>query len=103
MPHTSHTAFTNMIASGVVTRQPAYLCCVSFSATDSGDYIDIYEGRDATSGRKVVRVKGLQNRSVSFNFTNPPLCQRGIYVNFSTDDTEATINYRPVEWDEITG
>lgn len=101
MPQTTHTAFVNLTASGIVTRQPAYFCCISFTATDSGDYVDVYEGRDATSGRKVVRVKGLANRSQSFNFTYPPLCERGIFLDFSTDDTEATVDYRPVEWDGI--
>jgi len=91
MPKDKRTGFTRLTASAVITTEAAYLYCVILTVEDSGDYIDVYEGRDATSGSKILRLKALANRSVSFNFSKPIYCDRGIYVSFSTTDSEATV------------
>jgi hypothetical protein len=83
--------WTTVTHDAYITHHPAYLCCVVLTVEDSGDYIDVFEGSDALSGRKVLRLKALANRSVSFNFTTPIYCERGISVDFSTTDSEATI------------
>lgn len=85
--------WVNLAADGIVTPSPAYLICITLTVTDAGDYVDVYEGRDTTSGKKILRMKALANRSVSFNFTYPVYCDGGIYVDFSTDDSEATIAF----------
>jgi hypothetical protein len=91
MPRDRRVGFTHLMASAAITTEPAYLHCVILTVEDSGDYVDVYEGRDATSGNKVLRLKALANRSVSFNFSDPIYCGRGIYVSFSTTDSEATV------------
>lgn len=83
--------WTVLTGSAAVTRHPAFLCCVTLTVIDAGDYVDVYEGTDSSSGRKILRMKALANRSQSFNFNVPIYCERGIYVEFSTDDSEATI------------
>lgn len=101
MQPTCATAWSVLTTSGIVTRQPAFLCCAILTANSAGDHIEIYEGRDATSGRKIFMLEALENRSVSFNFTSPVLCQRGIYVYFDDDKCEATIIFTPVEHEDI--
>lgn len=101
MQATCDTTFANMTASGIITRQPSFLCCVILTADESGDYIELYEGKDATSGRKILTLKALVNRSVAFNFTSPVLCQRGLYIHFEDDKCEATVIFTPVEYEDI--
>jgi len=91
MAENKRTGFTRLTADAAVTTEPAYLYCVILTVVDSGDYVDVYEGRDANSGSKILRLKALANRSVSFNFSKPIYCDRGIYVDFSTTDSEATV------------
>ena len=91
LPEYCKIGFTRLTDSSIVTTHPAYLCCTIVSVVTAGDYIDVYEGHDASSGRKIFRLEALQNRSVSFNFTHPVFCERGIYVEFSTTGNEATV------------
>lgn len=91
MPRNKRIGFTQLSVSGAITTEAAYLHCVILTVEDSGDYIDVYEGRDASSGSKILRLKALANRSVSFNFSRPIYCDRGIYISFSTTDSEATV------------
>ena len=91
LPPGCRIRFTRLTDSDIVTTHPAYLCCTILSVGAAGDYIDVYEGRDASSGRKVFRLEALANRSVPFNIVHPALCERGIYVSFSTTGNEATI------------
>jgi hypothetical protein len=91
MAEDNRVGFTQLTVSAAITTEKAYLHCVILTVTDSGDYVDVYEGRDASSGRKIFRLKALANRSVSFNFSKPLPCDRGIYVSFSTTDSEATV------------
>ena len=101
MEETCANAWVCYNQSAIVTRQPSYLCCINFTAFTAGDTVMVYEGRDATSGRKITTVKGLLNRSVSFNFVSPLLCERGIYAAISNVKAEYTITFRPVEYEEL--
>jgi hypothetical protein len=91
MQKSKRVGFTQLSVSGAITTEAAYLHCVILTVEESGDYIDVYEGRDASSGSKILRLKALANRSVSFNFSVPIYCDRGIYVGFSTTDSDATV------------
>lgn len=90
-------SWANVTADSTITRSPAYLCCVALSVGTNGDYVEIYEGRDASSGRKILKIKALANRSQAFNFRSPVRCDRGIFVAFSTTGSECTITFRPLE------
>lgn len=90
-----------LTADGIITRQPSFLCCLIVTVANSGNYVELYEGRDATSGRKILTLQALQNRSVAFNFTRPIMCERGIFVHFSHTGSEATVVYGPVEYAEL--
>ena len=89
--------FSNLTADGIVTARPAVLCCIILSVATTGDYIEIYEGRDATSGRRLCKIKALVGRSVTFNISNGVLLERGIYVSFLKTDSDATLIWFPVE------
>lgn len=95
------TTWAVLTTDGIVTRQPSYLSCVTLSVATSGDSVSVYEGRDATSGRKIFTIKALANRSVSFNLSKSVLCGRGIYVDFSTTGSEVTVVYTPTEYEDI--
>ena len=91
-----NTAFERLTANGVVTQHPAILCCVILTVVTTGDYVDVYSGRDATSGKKVHRLKALQGRSSTFSLTHGLFCGNGIYLQFEKTDSECTVFYCPV-------
>ena len=80
---------------GIVTTQPAWICCLILSVSASGDYVEVYEGRDTTSGRKFCTLKALENRSVAFPIGEPVYFDGGIYLAFSTTGSECTIVWAP--------
>jgi hypothetical protein len=73
------------------------LCCINVTVENNGDYIEVYDGRDATSGSKVVKIKCLENRAVNFNISHGVYCDRGLYVYASATDCEWSVFYHPIE------
>jgi len=87
----------SQIGSGRVTSRPATLCCVNLDVESSGDYIEVYDGKDPISGTKILKIKCLENRSVSFNLTHGVYCDNGIYVGCSATDCEWSVFYHHIE------
>ena len=86
-----HTVCVTKTGSGLATHDPAYLSCIIASVETSADYIEVYNGRDATSGTKIMKLKVLANRSVAFNISRELLCDRGIYISCSVSTVEWSV------------
>lgn len=84
-------------SSQVITTKPALLHGAVISVTTSGVGIVVYEGQDASSGRRIVHFEGLGNRSVCCHFRPALKCDRGIYVEVEADCDEATVQWDPQE------
>lgn len=90
---TSFSAWRNVTADTLISRNPCLLHAVVVLADSGGGGITVYEGQDATSGDKIVRVQGSADVSKLFRF-NPPLpCQRGLYVGDASHLDEVLIHY----------
>lgn len=87
----------SQLGSGLVTVRPVRLDCVNLSVETNGDSITIYNGRDATSGNKVVKVKALANRSVNFNISRGLRCEKGLYVEASASTADWSLFFEDLE------
>lgn len=86
-----------LTASGLVIAK----ACFVFSAHGFGNaaatnQFDIYDGSDS-SGRHIFSLSGIQWFDDHISFDPPLFFAHGIYVDFATNGTAITIQYREVE------
>lgn len=89
-------SFHTQLGSGKATGQSALLTCVIASVATNGDSIEVYNGRDSTSGSKILKLVVLANASVSFNISQGVLCDKGIYVACSETTVEWSIFFKHI-------
>jgi len=89
--------FINSSISLVVSRTTVKLHTVVLLVSTTGGDITIYEGLDATSGRKIATLKGTANVSTPVDFGGIR-CSRGLYVAVGSNVSEYTVifEYSPV-------
>ena len=63
---------------------------------DDGDYADVYDGRDTTSGRKFCRVESAVSTTMHFVFGSGIPFDVGIYVDGKDGDVQTTIGWFPL-------
>jgi len=83
--------WANVDASGLLTNKPVLLRGCAITVTETGTGITLYDGQDAESGRKIINLKSLANRSLQCNFAIPLECDRGIYVTVEDGCNEALV------------
>ena len=88
--------WTNVTASEIIAEQPVYLHGVVVLTSADGAGVTLYEGQDATSGRKIITIKASANESRSIAFYPPLLCERGLYVAVGSGVTEVMVHWTPV-------
>lgn len=80
----------------LITEQPALLYGIVINASSLGGRAAVYDGTDATSGRKVGDFKGAENISRNVHFHPPLLCLNGLYVGGCSHLDEALISWSPL-------
>lgn len=80
----------------LITEQPALLHGIAIDASVLGGTATVYDGTDATSGRKVGDFKGAANITRNVHFNPPLLCLNGLYVTLDTNVDEALIVWTPL-------
>lgn len=63
---------------------------------DNNDYVDIYDGRDATSGKKLCRVESAIQSTWELYLGPGIIFDTGIYVAASSEDVETTVAFDPL-------
>lgn len=69
---------------------------IIFTPISANDYAIIYDGHDATSGRKLCKVISSVVVTWALCFALPIFCPRGVYVEGKDDEVETTILHREV-------
>ena len=87
--------WTNVTGDTLITTSPGYLNGVVVLASVAGGDVTVYDGRDATNGRKVGTFKGAANISRPIIFTPSLLCENGVYVDVGSNITEALVLWCP--------
>ncbi len=80
--------YTELTAELLVCNEPCLLWGVVILASSDGGRVKIYDGRDATSGRLVLYVKGFDNNSNPIMLPKPAFLAGGLFVtDFSHIDS----------------
>jgi hypothetical protein len=85
--------FLNFSGDTVVCDRPCLLNSVLLLVSTTGGDVTIYEGQDATSGRKFGKVEGYAGVTLPITFSHAPFMARGIFVDVGSNVTECTIGF----------
>lgn len=90
-------SWRRIVGDGQVYSGPC-LVCGFIGWFDGGTaYIDIYDGRDATSGKKFARWRGYYNRTLHMNLGSGVRFDLGVYIDAEEATQETTVILIPCE------
>lgn len=78
-------------ADTMISNKLCYLHGLLLNVATSGGDITLYNGRDATSGRKVMVVKALANVTNPIAFATPVLFESGLFVDIGSNVNSVTL------------
>ena len=87
--------YSNSI-DAVVHRGPLLLYSVILLVSVTGGDITLYDGQDATSGRKLARLEAIADESHPVDFGGVVL-SRGLFVDVGSNVTEYTVIWRALD------
>ena len=86
----------NVGADNQVREGPCLLAGLVVLASVTGGDVTLYEGNDASSGRKIGKFEGVANVSNPIMFSPPLPLQRGLFVDVGSNITEVAVLFKPV-------
>lgn len=89
--------YTRLTADAIVCNEPCLLWGVVALASSDGGRVKIYDGRDATSGRLVFTVKGLDNLSNPIMLPKPAFLAGGLFVTDFSHIDDLTVFWERAE------
>jgi len=97
MPQPSYaTNWVQIAGDGLVFNGPCIVKSIIFWPHTDDQYADIYDGRDATSGKKFCRVEAYTPATRHISFGQGVQFGRGIYVNAKHREDETTVAFIPL-------
>lgn len=93
---TPSTHYLNVAGDGIAYKGSCILKAVIFHPDAAGDYADIYDGRDATSGTKVFRIENTVDSTLAANLGDGILFGKGIFVDGIDSAVETTVAFVPL-------
>jgi len=89
------THWTRIVGDGLVYDSPCILKTIIFWPDAAGDYVDIYDGRDASTGNKFCRIEADIDETHIINLGNGVTFERGIYIDGIDSAVETTVTFIP--------
>ena len=83
--------------SGLAYQGRCLLYGILFWPDSDADHVDVYDGLDATSGKKFVRLETSTSITWCHCFSRPVEFSSGIYVKDIDEGTETTVLFEPLE------
>lgn len=83
--------------SDLAVEGPVILRGLIFWPDADADYADIYDGLDATSGKKFCRIESSTSITWAWSFEHGVQFDNGIYVDGIDDAVETTVIFHNVE------
>ncbi len=93
-PYMGGVAWKYMENSGVVVEGDAIIFGVSMDGDTSGAQAILYEGLETTSGKKMLHIDTLANRSQVVNLTPGLRVDRGCYVTIDANVENITVWFK---------
>jgi hypothetical protein len=87
-------SYARTAADLVVSTDPTLLFGAVILTSVTGGDATIYDGRDASSGSKVITLEGIANQSTPVMFPQPVTLQSGLFVDVGSNVTEVLVLWR---------
>lgn len=88
--------WVRIIGDGSAFAGPCLLHQIIFWPDVAADYVDIYDGRDATSGKKFARIEADIDHTIYINLDPGVPFDLGIYVDGIDAAVETTLLFTPL-------
>lgn len=88
--------WTRVIGDGIAYEGSCLLLGIILWPDTAADYTDIYDGRDATSGKKFCRIEADVDRTRPLNFGRGVPFDTGIYIDGMDSAVETTVIFEPL-------
>ena len=89
-------AYITVTADTLVSTEPVLLYGAVILASALGGDATIYDGHDASSGRKVITLKGGATLSTPVEWPQGLYLGGGLYVDVGSNVTEVQLSYEPI-------
>ena len=89
--------WVRITGDGLVYDGPCVVTLIIFHPDAAGDYVDIYDGRDTTSGILFTRLVGVNGNTRHLGLGQGVLFGRGIYVDGIDSAVETTVAFTPAQ------
>lgn len=93
---THATHWRRVAGDGLIYDGPCVVKCIVFWPHTDTQYVDVYDGRDATSGTKFCRLACHAQTTRHLGLGQGVLFGRGIYVDAEHREDETTVAFIPV-------
>lgn len=90
------TRWVRIVGDGLAYTGPCTLTHIIFWPHASSQYVDVYDGRDATTGKKFCRVDAFQLTTLHISLGQGVPFDIGIYIDAQHAEDETTVVFRPV-------
>lgn len=90
------THWDRIAGDGLIYDGRCIVKTIIFWPDVAADYVDVYDGRDTTSGRKFARIEADVDETKVENLGDGVLFGRGIYVDGIDAAVETTVGYIPL-------
>ena len=90
-------AWVKIKGDGLAVQGRCLLLGLVFWPDVAADYADIYDGLDATSGKKFCRLEADVDQTIPVGFSNPVEFAQGIYVDGIDSAVETTVIFAPLD------
>jgi len=88
--------WTRVVGDGLVYEGPCLIFDIILWPDSDGDYADIYDGLDTTSGKKFCRIEAAASTTRHLRFGPGVVFDRGIYVDGCDSAVETNIVFEPL-------
>lgn len=82
---------------GLLYEGPCLVLDILVTAPTAGDEVDIYDGRDALSGKEFINIKVAANLTWQIALPTGVPFDRGIYVDATDSDVHTTVVFAPLD------
>ena len=88
--------WARVVGDGLAYDGPCLLHAVSFLPITANDYSDIYDGRDAVSGKKFARFISAVVTTLCICYAGGVPFDQGIYIDAIDAEVETTVVFTPL-------
>jgi hypothetical protein len=90
------TNWVVVTGDGIAYKGPCVVKTIVLHPDAAGDYADIYDGRDATSGTKFCRIENAADTTLPIDLGEGVVFGKGIFVDGYDSAVETTVAFVPL-------